>query len=200
MALEISYAQRTPEKRAMWAMKISPKVKYLAGIAARAQGKTLSGYVEATIEASFAGVKITDDQEGSDGKTIPGYTLAELANTLYKGTEATRFLALVKVAPWLISDGESKLLRVLQHSEFFAPPSKGSRILHPGRIQEHWTLLAAIRDGEADVDILPASQRPNAALAFGLMGDPERIALYKTDPAKFKRESAAYAKAMKGNK
>jgi hypothetical protein len=184
----------------MWSMKISPRLKYLAGLAARAQGKTLSGYVEATLEKSFEGIKITDDQEGYNSEPKPGKTLAELAEALYPGTEAGRFIALVHTAPWLFDDGESRLLRILQHSDYFAPLSKGARILNSNRIQEHWTILAAIRDGEADIDILPEHQRPSTALAFGLMGDKERIALYKSDPAKFKRESEAYKRAMKGGK
>ena len=179
-------------------MKISPRLKYLAGIAARANAMTLSGYVEATLEKSFETIKISDGQEGYDGEVNPGKTLAELGDTLYQATEASRFLALVSVAPWLVSDGESRLLRVLQHSEYFAPFSKSARILHSGRIQEHWTILAAIRDGEAEIDILPVSQRPRVDLAFGLMGDKERVALYKSNPTKFKRDSDAYQKAMKG--
>jgi hypothetical protein len=30
------------------------------------------------------------------------------------------------------------------------------------------------------------------------MDEAERVALYKSDPAKYKRDSAAYSKAMKG--
>lgn len=199
MASEIKYAARSGEKREMWSMKIDPRVKYLAGIAARATGKTLSAYTESALEAAFETLKVEDDQEAHD-KTIPGRTLAQLADTLYQGTEAERFLALVKIAPWLLSDGESKLLRILQHSDYFAARVKGTPVLKEGPIQKHWPTLAAIRDGKADIDILLPDQQPKKELAFGLMGDAERIALYNSDNARYKRESAAYAKAMKGGK
>lgn len=201
MTPENSYAARTGEKREIWSMKISPRLKYLAGIAARADGKTLSSYVEAVLVASFASVRITDDHEGFDSKTIPGKTLAELADKFYTGSEADRFIALLNVAPWLVSDGESRLLRILEHSDHYYPQlSKGHHVWHSERIREDWPMLAAIRDGEAELDILPKAKRPNAALAFGLKSEKERVALYKSDPAKYKRESEAYQRAMKGGK
>lgn len=178
MSAEQNYAIRSDEKRQLWSMKISPKLRYIAGIAARADGKTLSHYVESLLEKSFATITIT---EAEPDEEIPAKTLAELAETLYSGTEANRFLTLVRMAPWLVSDGESKLLRILRHSDYYAP--KG--FLHGGRIQENWETLAAIRDGEADVDILPIAHQPRGPLAFGMKGDKEKIALYRNDPAKF---------------
>jgi hypothetical protein len=195
MSNEISYAPRTDEKRELWSMKISPRVRYLAGVAARASGKTLSAYTENELNCSFERVKIEDDMDDE-----PGRTLQQLADELYQPTEAGRFLALVKIAPWLISDAESRLLRILQHSDYFAPLYRGHRTLNEGRVQEHWTVLSAIRDREVDIDILPPEHRPNPQLQFGLLGDAERVALYKADKAKFDQVSKAYQKAMKGSK
>jgi hypothetical protein len=201
MTPENNYALRTDEKREIWSMKISPRLKYLAGIAARAHEKTLSNYVETSLAASFESIRITDDQESYDGKTIPGKTLAELADKLYAGSEADRFIAMLNIAPWLVSDEESRLRRVLEHSDHYYPQlSKGNHVWQSEHIREDWPLLAAIRDGEANIDILPRGKRPNAALAFGLKSEKERVALYKNDPTKYKRESEAYSKAMKGGK
>ena len=184
-------------------IRLDSRANYLVEIARRATGSkfdTLTDYMKWALEVSFNEIKIEDDQEGYDGKQIPGRTLAQLADALYQGTEAERFLALVKLAPWLISNGESKLLRILQHSDYFAVRVNGSPVLNEARIQEHWLMLAAIRDGKADIDILLPDQQPRKELAFGLMGDAERIALYKSDKARYKRESEAYTRAMKGGK
>lgn len=185
--------------------RLDARLKFLADLAARSQGRKLGNFVEMAVEEALKTVVIIDEREPNAGideayQPMHGKTLAEVADSLWSPNEAIRFLNVVHTAPWLLTNGESKLLRILQHSDYFAPLVKGARILHPGRIQEHWTVLAAIRDGEAVIDILPATQRPSAALAFGLMGDAERVALYKSDPTKFKRDSTAYAKAMKGNK
>lgn len=184
----------------MIGLRLDPKTLYLVELARKVKQNefdTQTDYVKWALGVSFEKIKIEDDREGLDGRIVPGKTLAELAEKLYRGTEATRFWTLVSVAPWLVSDGESKLLRILQHSDYFAPLSNGTRTVHFGRIQEHWTVLSAIRDGEADIDILPADQRPSAALAFGLKDEAERVSLYKSDPAKYKREREAYEKAMK---
>ena len=185
----------------MVGVRLDAKTLYLVEIARLATGKefdTLTDYIKWALEVSFKQVKIEDAQEGSDSKTIPGKTLAELADELYAGNEADRFVTLVKKAPWLVSDGESRLLSVIRHSDYYSPENKGHRVLLVDRIREHWKLLAAIRDGEANIDILPIEHRPSATFAFGLMSEAERVALYKSDNPRYKRESAAYAKAMKG--
>jgi hypothetical protein len=182
--------------------RLDARLKFLADLAARSQGRKLGNFVEMAVENALQTVVIVDERElnaGTEGVYSPmhGKTLADVADSLWSRNEAIRFLNVFHTVPWLLTDGESKLLRILQHSDYFAPLVKGARILHSGRIQEHWTVLAAIRDGEANVYILPVDQRPSGALAFGLMSEAERVALYKSDPAKYKRESAVYTKAMK---
>lgn len=187
----------------MVGVRLDAKTLYLVEIARQAKGEefaTFTDYLKWALGLSFEQIKIEDDQQGYDSKPIPGRTLAQLADVFYQGTEAGRFLVLVKIAPWLTSEGESKLLRILQHSDYFASRVNGSPVLNEGRVHEHWPMLAAIRDGEADLDILPANQQPRKELAFGLMTEAEKVALYKSDNARYKRESAAYAKAMKGGK
>lgn len=185
-------------------IRLDAKTNYLLELARRATGDrfdSLTDYVKSALDLSFDGIRIENDQEGYDSQTVKGRTLAQLADTLYQGTEAQRFLALARVAPWLLSEGESKLLRILRHSDYFAPShNSGLRVLHEGRIQQHWPILAAIRDGEAELDILPEAQRPSDAMSFGLLGETERVALYKANPAKFKAQSEAYNKVMKGGK
>jgi hypothetical protein len=198
MTTKNAYAFRSDERRTIWSMKLSPKLKYLAGLAARAKGKTLSGFIESTIEDALKSVIIEDHREANPGvngpyRPIKGRSLARLANELYVDSEDGRFLALMNTAPWLATDGERKLSDVVRHSNYFAPRG----VHHAGRIHDHWTLLAAIRDGEADFDILPKDQQPSHALSFGLKTEAERIAMYKADPAGFKRESDAYHKAKK---
>lgn len=179
-------------------IRLDARTIHLVEIAMRATGKkfaTVSDYIRWTLELSFQEIKIVPDEKDLEGNVEQGKTLSELAETLYQGNEALQFLALVQVAPWLMSEGESKLERILRHSDYFAPSHKGA--LHEGRVQQHWATLAAIRDGEVDIDILPEGQRPKPALAFGLLGDAERIALYKSSPKIFKAQSEAYKKAMK---
>lgn len=198
MNLDKHYAPRTNEKREIWSMKMTPKLKYLATLVARADGKTLSGLVEAKLAESLLTMKITDDQEGSDSTIIRGKTVAELSDELYQGTEADRFLTLVNIAPYLVSDGEAKVLRIIRNSNFFSPLHKGYRGLHYSRIRANWDALAAIRDG-GSVDLLPENQRPIGALTFGMLSESDRVILYRNDPAKFRSDNEHYQTALKGN-
>ncbi len=191
MSTEQAYAPRGEERRELWSMKMSPRVKYLATLAARARGVTLSALVEAALEREFKEVTIEDQRDSAGSRN-----LAELGDTFYAPTEADRFLSLVGVAPWLSADADMTLLRILRHSPYYGP--KG--VLHAGRIRHDWETLSAIRHGQLGIDILPPDHQPPAALLFGLMGDRERTELYRVDPDRFKQESAAYHKAMKARK
>jgi hypothetical protein len=184
-------------------IRLDARANYLVELARRATGqkfKTLTDYVLWALEESFEKIVITDEREansGQDGsyRPIHGQTLAALADVLYQGSDAQQFVALANIAPWLlVDDGEQRLLRILQHSDYFAP----RRILSADRIQQHWTILAAIQDGKADIEILSEDQRPKIAFAFGLLGDAERIALFNSNRAEFNAKSEAYKKAMKG--
>ncbi len=175
--------------------RLDARLKFLADLAARSQHRKLSNYVEQTLEQSFANVLIEDEREPNTGtgERPYGKSLADMADQLWDVNESTRFLNVVHTAPWLVTDGESKLLRVVQHSDYYAP--KG--LLDGGRIADDWEMLRAIADGMAEIDLLPADRWPSKALLFGLLGDKERIALYKKDKDEFQKQSNAYAKAMK---
>lgn len=185
--------------------RLDERLKFLADLAARSQGRKLGNFVEAAVEKALESVFITDERESNAGtqasgqaKTIHGKTLAELADSLWSADEATRFLNVAENASWLLSEGEHKLLMLLHHSHHYCHIERGIRILIPMNVKMDWHLLAAIRDGEADLDILPKEHRPKTALKFGWMTEKERIELYRADPAKYKRESEAFDKALRG--
>jgi hypothetical protein len=174
--------------------RLDARLKFLADLAARSQGRKLSNYVEQTLEQSFANVLIQDEREPSETYERPhGKSLADMADQLWDANESIRFLNLVRIAPWLVTDGELKLRRIIQHSDYYAP--KG--LLDDARIADDWEMLRAIADGTAEIDLLSVDRRPSKALLFGLLGDKERIELYKKDKDEFQRQSNAYAKAMK---
>lgn len=106
--------------------------------------------METAIEESLEATILTNQfgtESGIEGMCsgAPGRTLADLADSLYLSTAARKFLALVSIAPWLLTDGERKLLRSLQHSDFFSPHGE----LNDDRVQTQWE-FAAVRDCEID--------------------------------------------------
>lgn len=175
--------------------RLDARLKFLADLAARSQGRKLSNYVEQSLEQSLANVLIEDEREPSP-RTLEkpyGRSLADMADQLWDVNESKRFLNVIRTAPWLIRDGESNLLRFLQHSDYYAPRG----LLNGARIADDWEMLRTIADGNAEIDILPPDRWPSKTLLFGLLGDRERISLYKKDKEEFQKQNSAYAKAMK---
>jgi hypothetical protein len=175
--------------------RLDARLKFLTGLAARSQGRKLSNYVEQSLEQSFANVLIEDEREPNTETNAKPYgkSLADMADQLWDVNESTRFLNVVHTAPWLITDGESKLLSVVRHSDYYAPKGR----LDSGRIADDWEMLRAIADGTAEFDLLPPDRRPSKALLFGLLGDKERVTLYRKDKDEFQKQSNAYTKGMK---
>lgn len=182
-------------------MRMSPKVRYLLDIASRLQNIKLTDFVESAIVAALYTVIIVDEREpnpGQTGRSLPvrGKSLAKFGEEIWSSDEATLFVNVVNRAPWLLSDEEAKLRRIIEHSDYFAP----STVLNLARVKQHWPTLRAIRDGEADLDILTDEQRPLSAMAYGVRSEAENVALYKSNHVQWKRERDEYNKAMKGRR
>lgn len=62
MEPKITYAPRTDEKRELWSMKISPRLKSLAAMVAEQEGQSLSSFVEDAIWIALK-AKLKDDIE-----------------------------------------------------------------------------------------------------------------------------------------
>jgi hypothetical protein len=175
--------------------RVDARLRFLSDLAARSQGRKLSNYVEQSLEQSLSNVLIEDEREPNTEihERRYGRSLADLADQLWDANESTRFLNVVRIAPWLVSDGESNLLHFLRHSDYYAPGG----LLSSLRIANDWEMLRPIADGTAGIDILPPDRWPSKALLFGLLGDKERIALYRKGKDEFQKQSNAYTKAMK---
>src|SRR4051794_22566924 len=91
--------------------QLDARLQFLADLAALSQGGKVSHHDEQTL----ANVLIEDDREPNTrtGEKPYGKSLADMAAQLWDVNEPTRFLNIVRTAPWLVTDGESKLLTVI---------------------------------------------------------------------------------------
>ena len=188
--------------------RLDGRLKALGEVAARLQGRKLSNFLECVLERAFhdvivdgkqrevtPGHKPANQAELGAPDSFGGITLAQIADELWSPDEATFFYNRAMMTPGAFSEGELKLWNVLWHSDHYAP----EREVSLERVKVDWQPnLVAIRDGEAEVDILPKSFQPKGELKFGLLSGNQRIELYKSDPVRFKRESEAYMVARKG--
>ncbi len=92
-------------------VRLDPKLKYLAELAARKQRRTLSSYIEWVIEESLKDIYIK--QEGVDA------CLGEWANELWDVDEADRFCLLALNFPDLMTHEEQVMWKIVQEEKNF---------------------------------------------------------------------------------
>ena len=142
-------------------VRLDPKLRYLAELAARLHRRTLSSYVEWAIEASLDNNVLKPDFNGR------GASIRDDAEYLWDVDDADRFAKLALRYPHLLSHEEQvtwKLIREcpgLWRGRYFGSPEewtwsvdKDSMIF--SRLRKHWTELCAVASGESSSETLPA--------------------------------------------
>lgn len=96
----------------IFAMRLDPKMKYLAEISARKQRRSLANFVEWAIEQALGNVPLNPL-----GNNSPTVTVADKAGQLWSLDEATRLVNLATLYPDLLTYDEQRIWDVIcQHS------------------------------------------------------------------------------------
>jgi hypothetical protein len=145
-------------------VRLVPKVRYLADLAARKHRRTLSSFIEWAIEDSFSKVILLEDPESR--------SLADEAPDLWDVDEPDRFATLAMTHPDLLNHEEQilwKLIRETGHlwaGEYddegqWAWYIRKEALMHE-RLREQWDNLLSVARGEQPRDILPkVSEKPS---------------------------------------
>jgi len=131
-------------------VRLDPKLRYLAELAARQQRRTLSSYIEWAIEESLSSiiVKRTENWESS---------LADEAFELWDVDEADRFVKLALRYPELLTHEEQIRWKIIQEEEYFRDKDGGFFV---SMIRSEWEKIIKYAAGEIDykefkADFLP---------------------------------------------
>jgi len=140
-------------------VRLDPKLRYLAGLAARKQRRTLSSYIEWVIEESLDRVCIEGTNQ-NDNRSI-----AEEALTLWDVDESDRFVKLALNHPDLLAHDEQVLWKLIQENGYLwcwhDDPSEewiwtaGHESIIFDRLRDHWQTFKAVAAGDKDKDDLP---------------------------------------------
>ncbi len=147
-------------------VRLDPKLRYLAELAARRQRRTVSSYIEWAIEDSLGHVNL----DLSDGRS-----LAEEASVLWDVDEADRFAKLALRHPDLLTHEEQVLWKLVRENGWLwrgSYPSAGrewtwvvkEESLIFDRLRERWQTFCAVRDGTAEPSELPVWAKLQARL------------------------------------
>lgn len=95
-------------------VRLDPKLNYLCELAARAQRRTKSSFIEWAVDEAMAQVPVAGTGFGDKRETI-----ANLAGRLWDVDEADRLIALAEHAPFLMTHEEQLIWKVILGNGYF---------------------------------------------------------------------------------
>jgi hypothetical protein len=99
-------------------VRLDPKLRYLAELAARKQRRTLSSYIEWAIEDSLKSVML---YQGTGYNGDESVSVAEEVSRLWDVDQAERFVRLAVFYPDLMSHEEQETWKLLQDTQLLQP-------------------------------------------------------------------------------
>lgn len=96
-------------------VRLDPKLNYLCELAARAQRRTKSSFIEWAIENALASVGIPGERKSAAGDL---YTIEERNSDLWDVDEPDRLVALATFAPSLMTHDEQVIWKIVATSAF----------------------------------------------------------------------------------
>jgi hypothetical protein len=149
-------------------IRLDPRLKYLAELAARRQRRPLSSYVEWAIEQSLEIVQPAYQSVGPDA----GKSFAQVASSLWDVNIADRFANLALSYPDLLTHEEQILWKQIKECPFVwklrrMPGGLWEWTISPSsllrdRLKEHWALFEKVARGDASPDALPQTTETTA--------------------------------------
>lgn len=147
-------------------VRLDPKLNYLCELAARAQRRTKSSFIEWAVAEALGSVILPEvkEQEGFDFRDV---TLKEWSSTLWQVDEPDRIISLALNAPALLNHEEQLVWRLVRENGYFWKgrhekqsqewtwtPSEDSIVRDRLRIQ--WPVLLDVARGVQPTDKLPS--------------------------------------------
>lgn len=143
-------------------VRLDPKLRYLAELAALKQRRTVSSFIEWAIEDSLGRVYLQEGGYGND----PGTSVADVAAKLWDVDDADRFAKLALNYPDLLTHEEQKRWKLIRENGFLW---RGSYAKNGGKwawrvaeeylrfdqLRAHWDDFCAVARGDASRDTLP---------------------------------------------
>lgn len=139
----------------VFAMRLDPKLKYLAEIAARKQRRSLANFIEWTIEQTLEKVYLKEP-----GVDDPGETVISSSAKLWALDESDRLIHIAENYPELLTYDEQLIWRVINEHSVFNKSIKDISKFKEGNAIEHrlvrecWAEIKAYALGTGTVDEL----------------------------------------------
>ena len=140
-------------------VRLDPKLRFAAELAARRHRRTLSSFVEWAVEEAVNKINVAHLSDD-----VPPETAFDVMSRVWDVDEADRFAKLAMSFPMLLTHDEDKLWKLICECGYFWKGAYNKRkwswtvsmkSLVFDRLRERWWLLNKIVNGEADKSDLP---------------------------------------------
>jgi hypothetical protein len=148
-------------------VRLDPKLRYLAEIAARKQRRTVSSFIEWAIEDSLNRVALWEGPNGASRSVIDAST------QLWDVDECDRFVKLGFHFPDLMTHQEQKVWKLVRENGYFWKGNTDNpdkiytwyfveTSLKKYALREWWDILNMVARGELNKEGLPSRSKPQA--------------------------------------
>lgn len=148
-------------------VRLDPKLNYLCELAARAQRRTKSSFIEWAVAEAMKSVSLPEVQTSDGGFENPRpATIDEMAMQLWHVDEPDRVTALALMAPSLLTHEEQLIWRLIRENGYvwrghYNKTGEWTWQIHePGlirnRVRDHWDTFKAVALGDEPRDQLPS--------------------------------------------
>ncbi len=144
-------------------VRLDPKLRFAAELAARKQRRTLSSFVEWAIEKA-----VSEEVVRVVGMNGEGYSALEAMTNVWDVEESDRFIKFAEGFPELLNFDEERLWKLIKEAPYFFKKveqkhdptthlswSIKSNNIWFKRVRDHWELLNKIVAGEESEEALP---------------------------------------------
>jgi hypothetical protein len=146
-------------------VRLDPKLRYLAELAARKQRRTLSSFIEWAVEESLTNVKLREASGNNEDEYMPAISVGSGQKSLWDVDEADRFCKLAIQFPELLTHEEQVLWKLVRENGAMwkGKFSQGREwvwrverdAINRELLREHWGNFKAVADGKAGRETLP---------------------------------------------
>jgi hypothetical protein len=141
-------------------VRLDPKLRFAAELAARKQRRTLSSFIEWAIDEATDRIEVTPPTSGH-----PGFTVLDALERIWDVEEADRMVNLALMYPQLLTFEEEKVWKLVCECQHFwvggvVPDMYATAINHvksqlcKDRLRNQWENLHKIIEGELSVEYL----------------------------------------------
>jgi predicted transcriptional regulator len=162
-------------------VRLDPKLRYLAELAARLHRRTLSSYIEWAIKQSLDSEAVRPTGYTSDAAA--GFTIGNEAEYLWDVDDADRFAKLALRYPHLLTHEEQVRWKLIRENGYLWKGSYAGRqkewtwavdedSFNFQRLRNHWPAFCDVANGSSGQDSLPTWQKTDPISATARMSKP----------------------------